>query len=63
MLINESKLSNRSKYYGYRGYTSYRKDRDRQGGGLLVLVKNNIPSQEVILNTLKMETLGIKLKK
>ena len=63
MLINESKLSNKSKYYGYRGYTSYRKDRDRQGGGLLVLVKNNIPSQEVILNTLKMETLGIKLKK
>ena len=38
MLINESKLSNKSKYSGYRGYTSYRKDRHRQGGGLLILV-------------------------
>jgi hypothetical protein len=62
MLINETKLK-RTQKFTLRGFSIIRKDRaDNSGaGGVLALIKNNIPHAEITLRNNTMENICFKL--
>lgn len=62
MLVNETKFNNRINCC-MTGYTCFRKDRNARttGGGVLILVKNEIKCKEITLNPSKFETVGVEL--
>lgn len=61
MLINESKLIPTDKIQ-IKGFQTYRKDRQNKnrGGGILILIRNNIPHEEITINT-TLEAHAIKI--
>lgn len=46
MMINETRFNSQSKLK-IRGYTCIRKDNSSTAGGLLKLIKNNVPYKEI----------------
>ena len=62
MLINETKFVDKSKC-SLPGYRCIRKDRGNNiiGGGICILVRENIPCIEIDLKTRNVESIGIKL--
>ncbi|CAK9799280.1 Probable RNA-directed DNA polymerase from transposon X-element [Anthophora plagiata] len=61
MLINETRLNEKIKLK-IKNYKCLRKDKGSIGGGLAILIRNNIPHKEVVINeNVPFEHLGIKL--
>lgn len=60
-MINETRFNSQSKLK-IRGYTCIRKDNSSTAGGLLMLIKNNVPYKEIkqVLDV-TIENLCIKL--
>lgn len=50
MMINETKLNEKDKLK-IRGYNCIRKDRQNRAGGVAILIRNDIPFQEIKLNS------------
>ena len=67
VLINESKLDSEiatsEVIPDNLGYTVYRKDRNRQGGGVMILIKNCYSSQMVdIKSDVELQWIEVQLK-
>lgn len=60
MLINETKLSAKDSYK-IRNYTSERYNRDNAAGGVMILIKNNIPYKLIKIKHSVVENVCIKL--
>lgn len=60
MLINETKLSAKDRFK-IRGYTCERYNRDNAAGGIMILVKNNVPYKVVKIRHSIIENVCIKL--
>ena len=62
MMIGETNFNEKSTF-NMQGYTCYRKDRitDTYGGGVLLLVNNNLPSEEVEITTTDLEAVAAKI--
>lgn len=60
MAVCETKL-NDSINLSMPGYTITRKDRNRQGGGVMIICKGDIKHHELTTQTTSFETIGIKL--
>lgn len=60
MAICETKLDDKVNL-SMPGYTITRRDRNRQGGGVMIVCKNEIKHHELTTQTSTIETIGIKL--
>ena len=60
MAIAETKLAEDIKL-SIQGFEILRKDRDRQGGGVLLICRNNLPLHQLSTQTQNLEAISIML--
>lgn len=61
MAISETKLGETNKL-AMRGYTIHRKDRNKRGGGVLIICSEDLDHYQLDTNTASFESIGIKIK-